>query len=112
MESSDPASSQPAENTAPSSSDAAAQQQQDQQAQQQQEQQQQQEAQNQQQQAQQQQQQQQQAQNQQPVYDTVQSGEGARQVAERNGMTLEQILALNPGIDTSVFYPGQPLRIK
>lgn len=57
-------------------------------------------------------QQQQQAQNQQPVYDTVQSGEGARQVAERNGMTLEQILALNPGIDTSVFYPGQPLRIK
>lgn len=33
-------------------------------------------------------------------------------VAERNGMTLEQILALNPGIDTSVFYPGQPLRIK
>ncbi|HBA1477404.1 TPA: LysM peptidoglycan-binding domain-containing protein, partial [Enterococcus faecalis] len=56
--------------------------------------------------------QQQQAQNQQPVYDTVQSGEGARQVAERNGMTLEQILALNPGIDTSVFYPGQPLRIK
>lgn len=110
MESSEPASSQPAENTAPSSSDAAAQQQQDQQAQQQQEQQQQQEAQNQQQQAQQ--QQQQQAQNQQPVYDTIQSGEGARQVAERNGMTLEQILALNPGIDTSVFYPGQPLRIK
>lgn len=101
MESSEPASSQPAENTTPSSSDAAAQQQQDQQAQQQQ--QQQQEAQN---------QQQQQAQNQQPVYDTVQSGEGARQVAERNGMTLEQILALNPGIDTSVFYPGQPLRIK
>ena len=102
MESSEPASSQPAENTTPSSSDAAAattgptsttattraaQQ----------------EAQN---------QQQQQAQNQQPVYDTVQSGEGARQVAERNGMTLEQILALNPGIDTSVFYPGQPLRIK
>lgn len=104
MESSEPASSQPAENTTPSSSDAAAQQQQDQQAQQQQQQeQQQQEAQN---------QQQQQAQNQQPVYDTVQSGEGARQVAERNGMTLEQILALNPGIDTSVFYPGQPLRIK
>lgn len=97
MESSEPASSQPAENTTPSSSDAAAQQQQQQQEQQQQE------AQN---------QQQQQAQNQQPVYDTVQSGEGARQVAERNGMTLEQILALNPGIDTSVFYPGQPLRIK
>ena len=84
------------------------QQQQDQQAQQQQQQQQQQERQQQEAQN----QQQQQAQNQQPVYDTVQSGEGARQVAERNGMTLEQILALNPGIDTSVFYPGQPLRIK
>ncbi|HBI1656290.1 TPA: LysM domain-containing protein, partial [Enterococcus faecalis] len=23
-----------------------------------------------------------------------------------------QLFALNPGIDTSVFYPGQPLRIK
>ncbi len=48
----------------------------------------------------------------QPVYDEVRSGEGARQVAERNGLTLEQLLALNPGIDSSVFYPGQPLRIK
>lgn len=47
-----------------------------------------------------------------PVYDEVRSGEGARQVAERNGLTLEQLLALNPGIDSSVFYPGQPLRIK
>lgn len=48
----------------------------------------------------------------QPVYDEVRSGEGGRQVAERNGLTLEQLLALNPGIDSSVFYPGQPLRIK
>ncbi|EKK5890003.1 LysM peptidoglycan-binding domain-containing protein [Enterococcus faecalis] len=48
----------------------------------------------------------------QPVYDKVRSGEGARQVAERNGLTLEQLLVLNPGIDSSVFYPGQPLRIK
>lgn len=48
----------------------------------------------------------------QAVYDKVRSGEGARQVAERNGLTLEQLLVLNPGIDSSVFYPGQPLRIK
>ena len=48
----------------------------------------------------------------QAVYDKVRSGEGARQVAERNGLTLEQLLVLNPGIDSTVFYPGQPLKIK
>ena len=48
----------------------------------------------------------------QPIYDTVRSGEGGRQLAERNGLTLEELLALNPGIETSVFYPGQSLRIK
>lgn len=46
------------------------------------------------------------------IYDTVRSGEGGRQLAERNGLTLEELLALNPGIETSVFYPGQSLRIK
>ncbi|MBD9870171.1 LysM peptidoglycan-binding domain-containing protein, partial [Enterococcus faecalis] len=48
----------------------------------------------------------------QPIYDTVRSGEGGRQLAERNGLTLEELLALNPRIETSVFYPGQSLRIK
>ena len=41
----------------------------------------------------------------QPIYDTVRSGEGGRQLAERNGLTLEELLALNPGIETSVFIP-------
>ena len=37
----------------------------------------------------------------QPIYDTVRSGEGGRQLAERNGLTLEELLALNPGIGYS-----------
>ncbi|CAC9708253.1 hypothetical protein IE368CO2PC_02159 [Enterococcus faecalis] len=44
------------------------------------------------------------------VYDQVRDGEGGRQVAERNGITLEKLQELNPGI--SGYMPGQSLRVK
>lgn len=44
------------------------------------------------------------------VYDQVRNGEGGRQVAERNGITLEKLQELNPGI--SGYMPGQSLRVK
>ena len=44
---------------------------------------------------------------------TVQSGEGPKQVAERAGITTDQLFELN-GLDPNNFmlYPGQELRIK
>ena len=44
---------------------------------------------------------------------TVQSGEGPKQVAERAGITIDQLFELN-GIDPNNYflYPGQELRIK
>lgn len=44
---------------------------------------------------------------------TVQSGEGPRQLAERAGITVDQLFELN-GIDPNnyMIYPGQELRIK
>ena len=44
---------------------------------------------------------------------TVQAGEGPKQVAERAGITIDQLFELN-GLDPNNFmlYPGQELRIK
>ena len=44
---------------------------------------------------------------------TVQSGESPKKVAERVGITVDQLFALN-GIDPNNYflYPGQELRIK
>ncbi|HFD1665793.1 TPA: LysM domain-containing protein, partial [Enterococcus faecium] len=44
---------------------------------------------------------------------TVQAGEGPKQVAERAGITTDQLFELN-GLDPNNFmlYPGQELRIK
>ncbi|MGK0551732.1 SAG1386/EF1546 family surface-associated protein [Enterococcus faecalis] len=48
-----------------------------------------------------------------PVYDTVLSGEGFKQVAARNGITLDQLLALNPSLTVnSMLHPGDTLRVK
>lgn len=44
---------------------------------------------------------------------TVQNGEGPQQVAERNGLTIEQLLQLNPTMNSNtMLYPGDKLRIK
>lgn len=51
---------------------------------------------------------------QQAIYDTVQSGEGPNQIAQRNGISLEQLFELN-GVSASeglVVQPGDQLRVK
>lgn len=40
----------------------------------------------------------------------LEMAKAARQVAERNGITLEKLQELNPGI--SGYMPGQSLRVK
>ena len=44
---------------------------------------------------------------------TVQPGDGPKQVAERAGITIDQLFALN-GLDPNnyMIYPGQPLKVK
>nr|WP_245186864.1 LysM domain-containing protein [Enterococcus larvae] len=47
-----------------------------------------------------------------PVYAEVQAGEGFRQVAERYGVTVEQILELNGLSADAVLHPGDSLRVQ
>lgn len=48
-----------------------------------------------------------------PAYDYVLSGEGLKQVAARNGITIDQLLQLNPNVDVNtMLYPGDTLRVK
>jgi LysM repeat protein len=42
---------------------------------------------------------------------TVQWGDWLRKIAEKNGVTVEAIIAANPGINPNVIYPGQVLKI-
>lgn len=47
-----------------------------------------------------------------PVYETVQAGEGPMQVAARAGISLDEILRLN-GLDgTEIIHPGDQLRVR
>jgi flagellum-specific peptidoglycan hydrolase FlgJ len=48
-----------------------------------------------------------------PVYDTLREGEGIAQLAQRNGITLDQFFKLNPGKSlTSGYVVGESLRVK
>lgn len=47
-----------------------------------------------------------------PVYAEVQAGEGFRQVAERYGVTVDQILELNGLSADAVLHPGDSLRVQ
>ncbi len=42
---------------------------------------------------------------------TVQWGDWLRKIAEKNGVTVEALVAANPGINPNVIYPGQVLKI-
>lgn len=48
----------------------------------------------------------------QPVYDTVQKGEGFQQVAERNGISISELESLNGMSSSTIIQPGQQLRVK
>lgn len=48
----------------------------------------------------------------QAVYDTVQSGEGFQQVAERNGITIADLERLNGMSRSTIIQPGDQLRVK
>ncbi|MGC6769720.1 SAG1386/EF1546 family surface-associated protein [Enterococcus sp. LJL128] len=47
-----------------------------------------------------------------PVYGEVYEGEGFKQVAERYGVTIEQIMELNGLGADSIIHPGDTLRVK
>ena len=42
---------------------------------------------------------------------TVQWGDWMRKIAEKNGVTVEALVAANPGINPNLIYPGQVLKI-
>lgn len=46
-----------------------------------------------------------------PTMYTVQWGDWLRKIAEKHGVSIEAIIAANPGINPNVIYPGQVLKI-
>ncbi|MGG5343993.1 LysM peptidoglycan-binding domain-containing protein [Enterococcus sp. AZ192] len=50
--------------------------------------------------------------NNEPVYDEVQTFDGFNQIAERNGISVDELLSLNGLSFDSVIEPGMSLRVK
>ena len=50
--------------------------------------------------------------NRRPRYHTIELGDTLSLIAQRSGTTVERLMQLNPGVDTSNLVPGRRLRIE